>query len=428
MQLYDGQVGRHGTGATGYRGDGQSVGCTFGIADRKHRVLCRGRHDGCADDLAGSRCPAHYGIGKVGAVQGQDQLSRFGHADLEQHKIGANCRQVKAAVIHPGDPRGSDPIIGEADILTGCHGSGIIRGHQGIKIAVAQHTPGDPLGTGWAGFTYGTLRTGRPLGALGTYGAGGAGEALRTGGAGLADGTLRACGAGFPDGTLGTCGPLDPCRALDTGRAGLTDRALGTGRAGGAGGTLGAYRPGFPPGPLRAHRSGNTGWALRTGWPCDPRRALGTHRTSFPHRTLGTYRSGDPGRALGAGRACDPRRALGTNGTGFSHGALGAHRSGCAFRTLGTDGATGPGDPLRAGGSSWAGRALGSLGTGRSGGNGITAIVSFRVDIALGLPGIALAGVGIKCLTASFVHTVVSAHKTPPYDGFRTILCLHDKG
>ena len=156
----------------------------------------------------------------------------------------------------------------EADVGAGRHRCRVIGRHQGIKVGMAEHTPGESLRALHPRIAYGSLRshrTLRPCGAAFTCGA------LRANGANLSRRPLWARGACFSLRSLGTN------RALQARSAG---RALGSGQSGFASLSLGA---------ARSHR---TDRALGAGCASRAYRTLRTDWTSRPFGALRPLRAG----------------------------------------------------------------------------------------------------------------------------------------
>ena len=95
FDLGDYKMRGHGAGSAGKRRDGQGGGIPRGIPNRQHRIDRCGGDDSHANDLRRTRSSARDGIGQVLPVQGQEKLSRLGHADLEQDLIGADGAKIK---------------------------------------------------------------------------------------------------------------------------------------------------------------------------------------------------------------------------------------------------------------------------------------------------------------------------------------------
>ncbi len=112
----DYQMGGNGAGATGQGGDGQRFGGSVRISHRQDGVSLGGFHNRHANDLGGAGCAAGHRISQICAVQGQNQLSGFGYAYLEQHLIGADFRQSERIRTGP-DNVGSTvrSVLREAD-------------------------------------------------------------------------------------------------------------------------------------------------------------------------------------------------------------------------------------------------------------------------------------------------------------------------
>ncbi len=416
-QLGDHKVGRDRAGATGRRRDGQCCGGAFRVADSQQRVYSSSFYDGHTHDLGCAGGASDHRIGQICSVQGQNELPGFCDTNLEQDLVDANITKGKRTFACPGDAGAAVwTVLGEADIFTWGNGVGVVRGHKGVEICIAQHTASRTcrpsftyrtLRTGRPGFTYRTLRTDRPGF---TY------RTLRTGRPGCTH------GSGFTYRPLWTGRPGFTNRPLWTCRSGSTNRSLGTGRSGCTHGSGFTYRP------LGAYGAGHTGRALRA------------NRPGFSCRTLWTYRAGSTYRSLRTGRSGNPRGTLRTNGSGFSGRTLGAHRprysrrtgrtsrsgyaagtlrsyrtlfpdrplrthrSGNTFRTPGANRASWTGNALWSCRSSWPNRSL------RTGGAGAAAIPEIRAAVVI--LRIPFAGVVIKLwLGGSSVVAVVSVQQ-----------------
>ena len=75
--------------------DGKRRGVARRIADGENRVDSRSRYHSHSHDLRRSRSATCDGIIKILTVQGQDQLSRLGDADLEQYLIRADRTEIE---------------------------------------------------------------------------------------------------------------------------------------------------------------------------------------------------------------------------------------------------------------------------------------------------------------------------------------------
>ena len=396
LKLRDHQVCRDRTGASRKGCNGQSGGGSLRVSNRQNAVYGRGLHNCHSDNLGASRVPACYSVGKILAIQRQNQLSRLGDAHLEQHLVGANIRQRKGIRSGPGDSGSAvGAVLGEADIRAGSDGSSIIRRHQCIEIGITQNASGRALRacrTGFPGGTLGTYGTGNACGSLGTCHSC---RALRTGGAGFSRQTLGADGSRYTRGALGTC---HSGGTLRSGRTSLTCGALGAYRTGLSGGTLGTNRTGNSRGTLRSGRSGDSRGALGTDGTRLAYGPLGTDRASH---TCGTLRSG---RARRSGRTLRPHRAR------FSRWSLGTYRPCCSLGALGTDGTSCPRNSLGTGRTSRSHRSLRTLGPRDSAASGFIGIATTSA-----VPGlIAFKRMVVELrFTVSVIKAVVSVQYAP---------------
>ena len=130
LDLRDYQVCGDWPGSARQRGDRQRFRGSFRIAHRQNRVDYGGFHNRHSNNLGGSCCAACHRICQIFTVQGQDQLSRFGHTHLEQHLIGADLRQIEGAGAGTGNAGSTvGTILREAHIRTGCYGCSIVGRH-----------------------------------------------------------------------------------------------------------------------------------------------------------------------------------------------------------------------------------------------------------------------------------------------------------